>query len=224
MDPIDPADLRISHSDREKVAEVLRDAAADGRIDLDELDERLEATWAAKTYRDLVPITLDLAGRGDLPAVPGASTPATPAPSPRPGAEVSRRVPAGMLPSHESSFAVMSETKRSGPWELGSVHTATAFMGSVVLDLREARFAGREVVINANAVMGSVEVLVDAWTIVHVEGSGVMGTFQEGRSRVDPDLGADSPVVRVRGVALMGSVEVKRRGQPGAVRRRLLGG
>ena len=60
----DPAQLRISDDDRHRVAEVLREAAGEGRIDLDELDQRLEATYAAKTYADLVPITVD------LPALP----------------------------------------------------------------------------------------------------------------------------------------------------------
>ena len=44
MDAQDPSQLRISDDDRHKVAEVLREAAGEGRIDMDELDERLEAT------------------------------------------------------------------------------------------------------------------------------------------------------------------------------------
>src|SRR5437763_17019743 len=48
--------LRASNADRERVAEILRTAAAEGRIDLDELDERLGAAYAAKTYADLVPL------------------------------------------------------------------------------------------------------------------------------------------------------------------------
>jgi hypothetical protein len=54
------SELRISDEDRHKVAEVLRQAAGEGRIDLEELDERLEATYRAKTYGELVPITVDL--------------------------------------------------------------------------------------------------------------------------------------------------------------------
>ena len=50
---------------------MLRQAAGDGRIDLAELDERLEATYAAKTYGELVPITVDLPVHGR----PGARHP-----------------------------------------------------------------------------------------------------------------------------------------------------
>ncbi len=83
MDRPDPSQLRISDEDRHQVAEVLRKAAGEGRIDLEELDERLEATYKAKTYGDLVPITADLPVRttGALPGTP----PMGPRRSSRPG-------------------------------------------------------------------------------------------------------------------------------------------
>ena len=64
-----PDSARVSDDDRHKVAEILREAAGEGRIDFEELDERLEATYAAKTYADLVPITVDLpTPRAEQPA------------------------------------------------------------------------------------------------------------------------------------------------------------
>ena len=74
--PNDPSGMRISDADRHRVAEVLRDAAGEGRIDFEELDERLELTWRAKTYGDLVPITFDL--QGTAPLAPPTSSPARP--------------------------------------------------------------------------------------------------------------------------------------------------
>src|SRR5919205_1057067 len=56
----DPRELRASDHDRDRVAEVLRQAAGDGRLTLEELDERLSAVYAAKTYGELEPITRDL--------------------------------------------------------------------------------------------------------------------------------------------------------------------
>ena len=58
--PGDLSRMRISDADRHRVAEVLRQAAGEGRLELDELDERLELTFSAKTYADLIPITADL--------------------------------------------------------------------------------------------------------------------------------------------------------------------
>ncbi len=195
-----PEQLRVSDQERHAVAEVLRQAAGEGRITLEELDERLDATYAARTYADLVPLTVD------LPSVRHPITPPVPAVR-------AVNLPA-VAPRFDSSFALMAETKRSGYWQVGPQHTAFSLMGNVVIDLRQARFAAREVLINANTVMGGVEIVVDAHTQVIVEGSGVMGDFSESRSRVAYDPRPDAPVVRVRGVALMGAVNVKRKKPP----------
>jgi len=67
----DPAQ-RASDAEREAVAERLRTAAAEGRLDPDELEERLGAAYGARTVGDLVPLT------GDLPTAPPGA-PAAPA-------------------------------------------------------------------------------------------------------------------------------------------------
>ena len=61
----DPRHLRASDADRERIANVLREAAGDGRLTMAELDERLDAVYAAKTYAELEPITHDLPGHRD---------------------------------------------------------------------------------------------------------------------------------------------------------------
>lgn len=206
----DPAQLRVSDADRHAVAEVLRKAAGEGRIDLDELDERLEATYGAKTYADLVPLTADLPVVGTPHAAPAPTTPRPPLPTP-------------VGSTYTSSFAVMSETKRQGAWQVPAKHNAAALMGSVVLDLREAHLTAHETVIEAYAIMAGVDVIVNAWTRVVVDGIGIMGDFNEARPKVDAELGPDSPVVRVKGLALMGAVNVQRRPMPGEKARKILG-
>ncbi|MFV2175763.1 DUF1707 domain-containing protein [Actinomadura sp. LOL_016] len=52
--------LRVSHSERDAVVERLREAAAEGRIELDELETRLDVALTAKTRADLAPLTADL--------------------------------------------------------------------------------------------------------------------------------------------------------------------
>ncbi len=258
MEPPHPRDLRISDADRHRVAEHLREAAGEGRLDLDELEQRLEATYAARTYADLVPITVDLPGHTDPtpgarppgparapwrpapgarpgppgptgpwgnPPEPWGTAPGRPGPpAPRPGGPARTPVtgppaplPRGGVPvpgTFPTSVAVMGDVHRWGLWHPGERHTAVALMGSVVLDLREAALPD-DLTLNASAVMGSVTVVVDHRTVVEVGGVGVMGSYTERPPRRnDPplDLDQDSPVVRVRGIALMGSVEVRRRG------------
>lgn len=53
-------DMRASHTDRDQVVELLRDAAAEGRLTMDELEHRVEAALGARTLRDLATLTRDL--------------------------------------------------------------------------------------------------------------------------------------------------------------------
>ena len=205
----DPARLRISDRDRHQVAEILRQAAGEGRIDLTELDERLEGAYAAKTYADLVPLTADLPVRG--PA-------AMPAPRPRPVGPVEPVV------RHDSTIAVLGGASRKGAWELGATHTEFALMAGIDLDLRQARFTQRETVIYAHAFWAGIDIVVNEFTHVIVDGIGILGGFDHARDKVPPVLGPDSPIVRVKGVALMAGVTVQRRPMPGPPRRRSLHG
>ena len=59
LQPGDPR-LRASDADREAVAERLREAHAQGRLTVEEFQERLDATFASRTHGELVPITEDL--------------------------------------------------------------------------------------------------------------------------------------------------------------------
>ena len=197
--------LRISDADRHRVAELLREAAGEGRLDMDELDERLEAAYAAKTYGDLVPLTADLPL--GAPQHPPASRPQASAPG----------IPATRF---DSSLAILGGTSRKGLWEVGAEHTAFALMGGMDIDLRQARFTTRETVIRAYAIWSGIDIHVNAHTRVIVDGVGIMGTFDQARDKVTPELGPDSPLVRVTGFALMSGITVHRKPMPGEGRRR----
>jgi uncharacterized protein DUF1707 len=54
------AGLRASDAERERVAEALRRHHLDGRLDTEELQERLERAYAARTTGDLAPLLADL--------------------------------------------------------------------------------------------------------------------------------------------------------------------
>jgi hypothetical protein len=193
----DPSQLRISDAERHQVAEILREAAGEGRLDLDELDSRLEATYAARTYADLVPITVD------LPAHPHPATPVV-----RPASGTSLVVPG---PAKESHLAIMSGFDRRGVWVVPEHLTVLCFWGGAELDLRQARFAAPECVITINAVMGGATVIVPPHVNVKMEGSGILGGYSGPSGLVDAQLTVDSPTVRIKGVAVMGGVNVERK-------------
>lgn len=57
---MEPGELRAGDADRERVADRLRSALNEGRLSLDEYDERLREAYAAKTYNELDGLVKDL--------------------------------------------------------------------------------------------------------------------------------------------------------------------
>ena len=192
--------IRVSDADREQAAEVLRQAAGDGRITFDELDQRLEAAYGARTYGDLTEVTADLPAPGEAPPGPPQTAPGT-FPAARIGGE----------PGSGMSVAILGGVDRGGTWVVPPRHSVVAVLGGVQLDLREARFSQREVTIDVFTLMGGVDIMVGDDVDVDVSGFGIMGGFDHRAS--GPGL-PGAPKVRVVGLALMGGVNV-RRGRPG---------
>lgn len=56
------ATLRASDADREQISERLRHATGEGRLSAEELEERLEAVFSARTYGELDAVVADLPG------------------------------------------------------------------------------------------------------------------------------------------------------------------
>ncbi|MGW2617350.1 DUF1707 SHOCT-like domain-containing protein [Streptomyces sp. NPDC001500] len=196
-------DLRASDADRERVAEVLRDALAEGRLDMAEFEERLEETYKARTYRELTPVTRDLPGPGVVPP-PVASLHKEPA---RDGSWDGRIV--GGEGASSWAVAVMSGFQRTGRWTVPRRLTCVAFWGGGEIDLREADFSAGEVEITCVAIMGGVQIVVPPGVEVVVRGVGVMGGFDQRESGVPGDPGG--PRVVVTGFAFWGGVGVERK-------------
>lgn len=199
--------LRVSDADREQVTERLREAAGQGRITMDELDTRLDATYTAKTYAQLAEITRDLPVEGSAALALGDS-----------GAFPVERV--GGTPRRRVSLAILSGSRRKGTWVVPPVYTAVALLGGVDMDLREARFSQRDVRIRAYAILGGVNIIVPEDIEVDVGGIGIMGGFdhKETGSRWRLSISApaargvpNAPRLRISGLAFMGGVNVKRK-------------
>jgi hypothetical protein len=76
------SEIRAADTDRERAAETLRLAAAEGRLTADELEQRLEQAFAARTYFELEAVV------ADLPTAQPARAPGSPAEPSRPGPEL----------------------------------------------------------------------------------------------------------------------------------------
>jgi Domain of unknown function (DUF1707) len=77
--------MRASDSDREKVVEILGAAYTEGRLGLDEFDDRTTAAYSAKTWGELRQLTSDLPAGASLDGQHPAASPDAPRPSLPPG-------------------------------------------------------------------------------------------------------------------------------------------
>jgi len=192
-----PGGMRASDSDRERVAEALREAAAEGRLDLEELNQRLDLVFAAKTYAELEPITADLPTAGLSQVVRQEA---------RPGSFGINRF--GGEATDHYAVAIFGGFVRKGDWVVPPVMSAVAIMGGGELDLRDARFAERVVTIHVTAIMGGIEIVVPDDARVEVNGIGIMGGFDH---HAAGEGSGDGPTITINGLAFWGGVEIKRK-------------
>ncbi len=100
--------------------------------------------------------------------------------------------------------------ERRGQWAVTGSSGALAVLGSVVIDLRDVILPPGVTTIQVSAVLGSVEIIVPPNLAVESDGSSILGSF-EGIQRVPHDLDPESPVLRVQGRAVLGSIEIHTR-------------
>ncbi|MFF3380168.1 DUF1707 domain-containing protein [Streptomyces sp. NPDC002680] len=191
-------ELRASDADRDRVADLLREALAEGRLTPDEHAERVEGVLSAKTVGELEVFVRDLPA-GHQSYRRDATRGFTPAPNrPTPGA-----IP---MDPDENVVAVFSSAVRKGRWRAGRRMHAYAVFGNVEIDLSEAIFEYQQVVIKAISVFGNIEIRVPENVSLRGTGGGVLGNFEV--STLDSGE-PNAPVVYVDGLAILGNVEAK---------------
>jgi Domain of unknown function (DUF1707)/Cell wall-active antibiotics response 4TMS YvqF len=174
-----PAPLRASDAERERAVDVLRSAAGDGRLTLEELAERVEGALAATTREALERLTDDLPG---------------PAAASRPGGT---RWLVGILGGGD----------RKGRWRIAPRATVVNILGGADLDLRDALIDSNETVITVVSVLGGSEIIVPEGVEVDLGGFALLGGNDLKIGGPRPGPGA--PVVRVRAFSLLGGTDVK---------------
>ncbi|HET9876360.1 MAG TPA: DUF1707 domain-containing protein [Mycobacterium sp.] len=181
-----PEESRASDTDRIELAQLLGDAAARGRLPMNEYEDRLTKAYAAQTYNELDRLRADLPGSSVKPHRGGACKPAPPT----------------------VLLAIMSAFERRGRWNVPKRLTTFALWGGGVIDLRYADFTSPEVEINAYSIMGGQTILLPPEVNVDIHGRGVMGGFDHS---VEGNGAPGAPTVKVRGFSLWGGVGIKRK-------------
>jgi len=132
--------VRASDTDRDATVDLLREAAGEGRLTLEELTDRIEAAVNAVTRSDLVLLTGDLS----TGAAVGVATQPT-------------------------EVRGWGDVKRSGPWTMPAENSFRTWLGHIKLDLREAQISATETHIHARALFGDINLLVPEGIAVELQ-------------------------------------------------------
>ncbi|HWF16927.1 MAG TPA: DUF1707 domain-containing protein [Acidimicrobiales bacterium] len=181
---------RVADADRDRTVTALREHVVEGRLTLDEFSERMGSALEAKTRGELVAVMADLPATSTSPMTT-TSISGTPRKTGR------------------WHIAVMSGHSTRGRWRIGGKTKAIAVMGGCDMDLRRAEIEGPEIEITAFAFWGGIDIIVPEGFDVDLRGFSFMG----GRSlRLrDVPIVPGSPRIVIRGIAIMGGIEVKSR-------------
>jgi len=191
-------DLRASDAEREEAAEVLRVAASEGRLDVDELDDRLGSVYSVRTRNELERLIADVSPErlGQVRAIvpPGKSTSGL---TIKEGPGGSRWV-----------IAVMGGHDKRGRWRVAPICTVLSIMGGSTIDLNDAELANRDTQLNVYSLMGGNEVRVPHGVNVQISEFAFMGgnDVQIG----DEVAPAGGPTIHIRMVAVMGGSSLRR--------------
>jgi hypothetical protein len=182
-------ELRASDADRERAADTLRRAAGVGRLTLDELDERLNAAYDARTRTELERLVADVVAEDE-------------------------QEPAHRMPVRRGEggakwlVSIMGGSDRRGRWRLSERVTAVNIMGGSDLDLNDAELAEEHVELTVFSLMGGSDIYVPDGLNVEVSDFAFMGGngVRIGDPRPDPG----GPLLRLRLISIMGGTDVKR--------------
>jgi len=187
QEPAEPGQLRASHQDRDRVVEILRVAAGDGRLTAEELDERLEAALTARTYAELAVLTTDLPAAGSAGAV------AVPEPK-----DVVR-IDCGS-----------GSTRRDGRWVVPHRVDVRVTSGRVKLDFTDAIIGQPSLKVDAEVHSGNLTLVTRPGIVVDADEVSV----RSGSVKVREPWGHDVPVtlrIEVTGQVRSGSITARPR-------------
>ena len=188
-------------SAREETMEALSEAFTQDKLSLEELEQRMATAQECGSVAELRALV------GDLGLLDVRTRVAAPlAGQTRP---IAASAALTVLEPRERALALLGSVERQFVGPLERSLDVTALLGSVELDLCQAEFAPGVTDLDAMAYLGSIEILVPPHVRVQCEGTALLGSFESPNVRNRRE--ADGPVLRVRGLAVLGSVAVMAR-------------
>lgn len=174
---------------RKKTLNILEENFAHGTIDVDEYEKRVDIALNTSIEADLVRLT------SDLTVIPEYSP-----------KEAQNRSTPVHVKQEDTIAGILSSIHRRGEWLPAKKNRVLSLLGSVRLDFTKVVLPAGVTEIDFFCVMGNLDVVVPEGIKVDISGLPVMGSVD---NRIKDPLERDCPVLKIRGLALMGNVDVK---------------
>lgn len=184
---------------RQQAIDALCEHFANDVLSVEEFEKRVDLAHRAESSDELRKLLQDLP-TGDLPIRREEVSPTHP-----PRAEAT--IPSSRVKERGLMVAALGGVERTGRWIPARTSYAIAVMGGLSLDFREALLPPGETEVWIFTLMGGAEVIVPPGLTVESDGIAIMGGFEH---REDSSITDDpnAPILRLKGFALMGGVEV----------------
>jgi hypothetical protein len=184
---------------RQKAIDALCEHFANDALSVEEFERRLDRAHKAREMEDLRAILSDLPS-GDLPVLRQESASA-------PAHRWQGSIPASRVRERGFLVAALGGVEKSGRWVPARKTFGVAVMGGLVLDFREALLPPGVTEVWLFTVMGGAEIIVPPGLSVESDGVAILGGFEQQENvSLNPD--PNVPLLRLRGAALLGGVEV----------------
>lgn len=190
--------------DREATAERLRSAVAEGRIDLAELDERLEQVYRARTYGELRAVTADLPAPTPAASAIAATTAAA-------ASGVALPASRSVAPEREALVLRTSgqNVKQTGRWTVPRKIFAETKSGIITIDFTKASCAHEEIEVEAVTKTGWIRLILPEGWAARISPSSTNTSHISNKAADTPAPGA--PTVIVNGHPVFGPIKIKQR-------------
>ncbi len=107
-------------------------------------------------------------------------------------------------------LTILSSAQRKGTWRVPRTLPVVTVLGGVDLDFREAEFGPGVTEVKVTNVLGGIAIIVPPHLQVVCDGAAILSDF-EGMERRAGEPDPDAPLLRISGVAILGSVEISTR-------------
>jgi hypothetical protein len=206
-DDAPPTNLIALRDGKRQAEALITTRYAEGLIDDDELDRRLERVHDAKTMVALEQLIVDLVEPGTAPStalvIPGGGLRSSLG-----TADTVALVRPEDVAARRQFTALFSSVEQTGRWTPARHNHVVDVFGAAKLDLREATLGPGPTIIDVRCVFASLELIIPPGLAVRVEASATFSSVERDKHIGEQPRSPGEPIIVIQGLLVFASLEI----------------